>query len=99
MAAVAPEERSIHIAPPVDDAGDLTGRSAGVLTETGWFVSASCATTPQRAGGVIRAHTLVTIAGAGRRHSGRYFVSAVHHTITADAHTMAIELLRNAWSQ
>ncbi len=98
LAAVAPDERSIHVVPPVDDSGDLTGRSAGVLTETSWFVSASCATTPQRAGGIIRAHGMVAIAGAGRRHSGRYFVSGVRHTITADSHTMALELLRNAWS-
>jgi hypothetical protein len=99
LAAVAPEERSIHIVPPVDDSGDLVDRSKGVLTETSWFVNASCSTTPQRAGGIIRAHSIVEIVGAGSRHSGRYFVCGVRHTITADSHTMDIELLRNAWSR
>jgi len=98
LEAISTEERSAHVVPPVDDSGDLIGRSNGVLTETSWFVNASCKTTPQLVGALVRAHTVVELLGAGSRHSGRYFVSGVRHNITAGSYTMDIELIRNAWS-
>ena len=45
----------------------------------------------------MRAHTVVELQGAGIRHSGKYFVGGVRHTIDADRHRMELELLRNAW--
>jgi hypothetical protein len=39
---------------------------------------------------------LAQVNGAGRIHSGKYFVWSVRHTITADSHRMRFVLVRNA---
>ena len=39
------------------------------------------------------------LLGAGGRHSGKYFVASVKHTIDGAEHRMAAELLRNAWEE
>ncbi len=45
----------------------------------------------------MRAHTVVEVNGAGTRHSGKYFVAGVRHTIDSESYLMELELLRNAW--
>lgn len=94
---IASEARSVHIAAPVDDAGDLQSRGEGALIEAGWFIRATCQTTTHALNAVIRAHTLVNLRGAGSRFSGKYFVSGVRHTIDAVGHRMDLELVRNGW--
>jgi hypothetical protein len=39
----------------------------------------------------------VEVQGAGAKHSGKYYVTAVKHNIDAVAYTMDIELARNGW--
>jgi hypothetical protein len=97
LGAIASETRSIEVSAPVDDAGDLRGRVEGALIEAGWFVTASCSTTAEALGGVVRSHTVVELRGAGSRHSGPYFVTAVRHVIDSTAHRMELELRRNGW--
>jgi hypothetical protein len=92
------DTRSIHLDAPVDDAGDLQARGEGTLTEANWFIRAHCETSIYGLGGLVRAHTLVEVRGAGSRHSGTYFVAAVRHLIDSTAHRMEITLLRNGWS-
>jgi phage protein D len=96
--AISSETRLLHLPPPADDAGDLTSRSEGALIEAGWFIRALGKTSVQETGNVVvRAHTVVEMQGLGTRHSGKYFVAGVKHTIDATAHRMELELLRNAW--
>jgi len=97
LAAITGDTRSMFLAAPVDDAGDLRARSAGALTESYFFVRATGETTRERLGRPIRAHTVLELQGAGSRHSGAYLVAGVRHTIDAGSHRMEIELLRNAW--
>jgi hypothetical protein len=91
------DTRSIHVAAPADDAGDMQARSQGALVESDWFIRASCKTSLHLLGTLVRAHTIVEIQGAGRRHSGNYLVSGVRHLIDAADHIMEIELVRNGW--
>jgi len=58
---------------------------------------ATCETSFETLGVVLRPAQVVEVTGAGTRHSGKYFVTAVRHTIDATSHTMALELARNAW--
>lgn len=97
LSDIATGTRSIHLVAPVDDSGDLTGRGEGALIEAGWFVRATSQTSVKAVGDVVRAHTVVNLRGAGKRHSGKYFVAGVRHTIDLTAHRMAIELVRNGW--
>jgi hypothetical protein len=80
----------------VDDAGELKQRSASLLTESNWFVRCIGEGELSRLGAVLRVGRLVSIAGAGNLHSGKYFVWSVHHTFTATTHRMRFVLVRNA---
>lgn len=91
------EPQSIHLAPPVDDAGALTARSRGALRDAQWFINATCNTSLHRLCDIVRFHTIVNVQGAGSRHSGNYYVTGVKHKIDAAAHAMELELARNAW--
>lgn len=91
------DTRSVHIAAPVDDGGDLQARGEGALAAADWFIRATARTTLNSVGSLIRSHTLVKIRGAGSRHSGNYFVTGVRHLIDDSAHTMELELARNGW--
>jgi len=95
--SIVPDTRSIHIVAPVDDAGDLRGRSEGVLVETNWFIRGTCQATVNSLNALVRAHTVINLRGAGTRFSGKYLVSGVRHTIDASAHRMDVELIRNGW--
>ncbi|HET6611387.1 MAG TPA: contractile injection system protein, VgrG/Pvc8 family [Kofleriaceae bacterium] len=97
LLSITGDTRTVHVSAPVDDAGDLGARAAATLIDAGWFVHASCETNRAAFGGVLRAHSVVEVLGAGRRHSGRYFVAAVRHMVDSTIHKMAAELVRNAW--
>jgi hypothetical protein len=98
LAAITGDTRSVHFAAPVDDAGDLLGRGAGALSESEFFIRGATATTLSRLGALVRAHTVVSVAGAGSRHSGNYYVMGVRHLIDSSKHRMEIELARNGWN-
>lgn len=91
------DKRSVHLSAPADDAGDMQSRGEGLLIEADWFIRATCHTSLNQLGGLVRAHTMVNVRGAGTRHSGRYFVAGVRHIIDATKHRMELELLRNGW--
>jgi hypothetical protein len=97
LSDIVTDTRSLHIVAPVDDSGDLQSRSEGALIDAGWFVRARCETTLSALKSIVHAHTVVNVRGLGSRHSGKYFVAAVKHTIDQTAHHMEIELVRNAW--
>jgi hypothetical protein len=95
--AVTGDTRSIHVSAPADDAGDLLGRAEGALIDASWFVAATCSTTLEALGSVVRAHTVVELDGLGSRHSGSYFVAGVRHVIDTSSHRMELDLRRNGW--
>jgi len=94
---IATDTHSIHLAPPVDDSGDLQGRAEGALTEAAWFIRATTRTTVDTLQAVLAPHTVVNVRGLGARFSGKFFVWRVRHTIDSAEHAMDIELVRNAW--
>lgn len=91
------DTRSMLLTAPTADAADLQARAEGALIEADLFVQATGSTTVSALRGVLRAHTVVELAGAGQRHSGRYLVTSVRHTIDSTGHAMRFELARNAW--
>jgi hypothetical protein len=97
--AIGPSPRSHRLTAACDQASELAPRSEAVLSESQFFLRARAATTVQRLGRLVRAHETVRLTGAGSRHSGRYYVSAVRHRIDEVAHAMDIELVRNAWGE
>ena len=87
-----------QVSPPVDDAGALDKRSQAVLNDdASWFINATCKTTTNRICTFIRFHTVITVQGLGEKHSGKYYVTGVKHSIDTSAHTMDVEMARNAW--
>ena len=97
LSAVATETRALHLHAPVDDAGDLQARGEAALIDAGFFIRARGQTTAQALGGILRAHTVVNLRGAGSRHSGKWLCSSVRHTINDVEHRMEFELVRNGW--
>lgn len=91
------DTRSVHLSAPADDDGDMTARGKGALIEANWFIRAFCQIDLDTLGKPVRPHTIVELKGAGTRHSGKYYVAAVRHTIDASEHQMDLELTRNAW--
>lgn len=79
-----------------DSAGELKQRSVSLLREAGWFVRCEGQVDIERQRAVLRVGQVVEIAGAGKVHSGKYFVWKVRHTIKADSHLMRFVLFRNA---
>jgi hypothetical protein len=97
LSDVAPDTRALHLFAPVDDAGDLQARGEAALIESSFFIRARGKTTADNLGGVLRAHTVVNVRGAGSRHSGKWFCASVRHTIDDVDHRMEFELIRNGW--
>lgn len=97
LAMIAAEPRVAMPAVAGNDTGGLGARAEATLIENGFFITARCRTTPEAAGGLIHAHTLVEIDGAGMLHSGSYLVGEVIHRVGPRAHVMELTLLRNAW--
>jgi hypothetical protein len=97
LAMIAAEPRVAMPSVAGNDTGGLGARAEAALVENGFFITARCQTTPEAAGGLIHAHTLVEIDGAGMLHSGNYLVGEVIHRIGPRAHVMDLTLLRNAW--
>jgi hypothetical protein len=94
---ITSDVHSIHLAPPVDDSGDLQGRAEGALTDSGWFIRATTRTTVDTLKAILSPQTVLNVRGLGSRFSGKFFVWRVRHTIDATKHQMDIELVRNAW--
>jgi phage protein D len=96
LEAFAADAVSMDLSAPLDDTGALTARLEGAIIEASYFVQASCQTSLQQLGKVVRAASIVEIVGAGSQHSGKYLVAAVTHRIDESSHTMQLELMRNA---
>jgi len=98
LADVVTKSRKARLSVPVDDAGDLVVRSEAALIEDGWFVRATFSAQARVIKGVVRAHSVVELHGAGSRHSGKYLVSRVVHRVDDAEHWMDVTLVRNGWN-
>lgn len=78
------------------DAAELPGRAAGLLTDAGWLARCEGTADVSSLKAVLRVGTVVAVQGVGSLLSGKYLVKTVRHTITADQHSMAFTLVRNA---
>lgn len=96
---IVSEPRIAHVYAPVDDNGDLQARNEGTLIDASFFLRATGSTTLSALGKVLRSHTLVNLRGAGTRHSGLWFCSAVRHSIDSSEHRMDFDLIRNGWAE
>src|SRR6266446_4064432 len=99
FSAIGTTPRSLHLAVPVDDSGDLQARSEAALIEAELFIRARGQTTAHALGKVLRAHTIVKLRGAGARHSGKWLCHSVKHVLNAVEHRMEFELVRNGWEE
>jgi hypothetical protein len=97
LSDVAGGARSAQVVAAVDGVGDLAQRAEAALIQEGWFVEASCDTSLNTLGRLVRAHTVIEVVGAGRVHSGPYLVAGVRHVIDVHGHVMELKLYRNAW--
>jgi hypothetical protein len=98
LADIVAKTRKARITAPVDDAGDLLVRSEAALIEDGWFVSVDLTVKARVLKRVVRAPSVVALHGAGSRHSGKYLVTRVAHSIDDNDHTMSVTLVRNGWN-
>lgn len=98
LSDIVSKTRNTHLAVPADDAGDLTARAEAVLIDHGWFVTARVTARLSVLKKVVHAHTLASLNGIGKRHSGKYVVARVVHDIDPADHVMTIDLVRNGWN-
>jgi hypothetical protein len=96
LATFADKASKVILTSPEDNQNDLQQRARSILREGGWFVKCEGETDVARLNYVLRAATVVQVNGAGRLHSGKYFVWSVRHSITAQSHRMKFVLVRNA---
>jgi hypothetical protein len=96
LATFAGETMTVFLTAPLDDAGELSLRSEGVLVDSGWFVRCEGETDVARLGVVLRVGDIVQIEGVGKLNSGKYLVWSVRHSIEPTVHRMRFVLYRNA---
>jgi hypothetical protein len=82
-----------------DTEEDMRKRGKAALMEAHWFINATCQTSLPQLCDILRIHTIVFVDGAGKRHSGKYYVTGVKHTIDAANHKMEMSLARNGWGK
>jgi hypothetical protein len=78
------------------DVPELPQRTAGVLTDSGWFARCQGEADVDRLGLVLRAGTIVAVDGAGKAYSGNWFIWRVNHIIAVDSCRARFTLVRNA---
>jgi hypothetical protein len=74
-------------------------RNQAALNDASYSTKATAETSAQALNGILRAHEIVTVEGAGSLNSGDYFLASVTHAIDPSAHKMRLELIRNGAGQ
>jgi phage protein D len=96
LAAFTGKPMTVLVSAPVDDAGELALRARALLRETGWFIRCEGEADVSRLGVVLRAGTVVSVAGVGPLHSGSYLVWSARHLIAPESYKVKFVLVRNA---
>jgi phage protein D len=68
----------------------------GLFHRAEWFVTGEGMVAANRYGHVLRPRQTVTVKGVGESHSGRYYVTHVTHSFTADGYSQRFRVKRNA---
>lgn len=71
-------------------------RTQAALNDASYSARATAETSVHALNGVLSAHQIVTVTGAGSINSGDYFLASVTHAIDPSDHKMRLEMLRNA---
>jgi hypothetical protein len=74
--------------------GELQTAAQALVDRSSWAVSAEGSVGPSV--GILRPGGLVNVRGAGRVHSGAYYVTKVWHVINRDGHSQRFQARRNA---
>jgi len=89
--------RLLLLAQPSADAAELQSIAQAVRDEAEWLIAARGEVNTDAYGTVLRAGRLVLIKGAGKQHSGAYYVTRVRHLIKNNGtHVQTFEARRNA---
>jgi phage protein D len=95
LASFVPQPVSVRLTAAADPA-EMPDRAAAVLRDAGWFVRCEGTADLASLKVVLRVGTVVAVEGVGSLLSGPYLVWSVRHSITAQTHSMAFTLVRNA---
>lgn len=95
LAAFVPQPVSVRLTAAADPA-EMPDRAAAVLRDAGWFVRCEGKADLASLKTVLRVGTVVAVEGVGSLLSGPYLVWSVTHSISAQTHSMAFTLVRNA---
>jgi hypothetical protein len=77
------------------DVPELAQRTAGALTESGFFARCTGEADESRLGAILRVGDVVMIDGAGSLSSGNWLVWTVRHRFSVNSWKMAFTLVRN----
>lgn len=95
LAGFAGRDTTVVLTAAGDDA-ELAGRVGGLLRDAAWFARCEGSADISMLKTVLRVGAVVAIEGVGTVLSGKQLVKSVRHTITANSHSMAFTLVRNA---
>ncbi|HVN06237.1 MAG TPA: hypothetical protein VMT86_17565 [Bryobacteraceae bacterium] len=91
------QAQMLFLGPPTSDATELTTIAQAVRDEAGWFISAQGEVNTDAYMNILRPHRLVLVKGAGKTHSGAYYVTKVVHELQGDGtYKQTFEARRNA---
>jgi hypothetical protein len=80
---------------------EMVDKAKAAVDESTWFLHANCSTSYEKIcspkTGLIQAHRIIKLTGAGSRYDGKYAVSGVTHTIDKVSYKLQLELMRNGW--
>jgi phage protein D len=89
--------RMLLLAQPSADGAELDSAVRAVRDRADWLVTARGEVNSEAYGAVLRAGRLVLVKGAGRNHSGKYYVTRVSHRLDPDgSYRQTFEARRNA---
>lgn len=78
------------------NAGELSSASRSVANRSSRCIRGSGQVDGLKYGRLLRPGLPVLVRGAGREHSGTYYVTSVTHNLSRDGHTQSINAWRNA---
>jgi phage protein D len=86
----------LFLGPPTSNQTELQTIAQAVRDEAGWFIAAHGEINSDAYRSVLRPHRLVQVRGAGKTHSGTYYVTKVVHEFGGDgSHKQTFEARRN----
>jgi phage protein D len=90
------QAQMLLLGPPTSNQTELRTIAQAVRDEAGWFIAAQGEINSDAYRNVLRPHRRVLVKGAGKTHSGEYYVTKVVHELGGDgSHKQTFEARRN----